>query len=505
MGYDLAWADVDRAAHLARAAEEEKAEAAGAAQHAAPPPAALPGAPPLPLPDLSRLTVPAATRAAEQAARATLALLRRDDAVDCTLGNPALGAGSCPLREWLSPAQEAAWAQPPMQPPVHAWPGERGLSVLVKRARELQALMENITACKDYCMALDLHCARGRCGLPSHLDLELPLSHLPQLQRLKLTYGALDRHLAPLPGLAPPLPEELLPAMPDEDEPPAITPPLTASPDTLVLGMQPSDLASLARCLRHTESLLVLDLQGNSLSDAMAPALCAALARNATLTTLNLSHNCLGGGAWAALARLLTPGSSACPPITRLSLANNAGDASGAAALAAALGARSTLQHLDCSMNTLGDAGCAALLRAAGGHPSLEHLGLAYCGAGSASGAEVLQLLGGGSSSSSSCCSSKGLVHLDVSGNVWGEPVGEGSSGEAPKGGTAAAAGAAAGAALVEQLGAALAARGAGSRLQHLDVRPCAESPALSAALRDNRLRAKALLQPARGIAGLRA
>jgi hypothetical protein len=75
--------------------------------------------------------------------------------------------------------------------------------------------------------------------------------------------------------------------MPDEDEPPAITPPLTASPDTLVLGMQPSDLASLARCLRHTDSLLVLDLQGNSLSDAMAPALCAALARNATLTTLS--------------------------------------------------------------------------------------------------------------------------------------------------------------------------------------------------------------------------
>ena len=503
MGYDLAWADVDRAAHLARAAEEERAEAAGAAQHAAP--AAAPPGAPLPLPDLSRLTVPAATRAAELAARATLALLRRDDAVDSTLGNPAMGAGSCPLREWLSPAAEAAWAQPPTQPPVHAWPAERGLSVLVKRARELQTLMENITACKDYCMALDLHCAGGGCGLPSHLDLELPLSHLPQLQRLKLSYGALDRSLAPLPGLAPPLPEELLPAMPDEDEPPAITPPLTLAPDAMVLGMQPSDLASLSRCLRHTDSLLVLDLQGNSLSDAMAPALCAALARNATLTTLNLSHNSLGGGAWAALARLLTPGSSACPPITHLSLTNNAGDAAGAAALGAALGARGTLLHLDCSMNTLGDAGCAALLRAAAGHPCLEHLGLAYCGAGSASGAEVLRLVAGGSSSSSS--SSKGLVHLDVSGNVWGEPVGEvgQGSGEAPKGGAAAAAGAAAGAALVEQLGAALAARGADSRLQHLDVRPCADCPALSAALRDNRLRAKALLQPARGLAGLRA
>ena len=479
-GYDAAWVDIDRAAHVAKllkgegdpkhaagAAGAGAGAGAGAAAGAAGAAAAADGGP-----DFDGMLSSPAARAAETARAALVATYRRDDPVDCAVD--AQG-GHWPLREWVSPAAAAVYDKGGF------WPLARGTSVLVRRALELQLLLDDVAACENHVFGLELVGEAGGCGVPSHLNLELLLTRLPNLAHLSLRYGALERGVAPVPGFSAPLPEEAAGAVTaDGEAPKAIT--AEPSPPGVVYGMLPSDLTSLCRCLGAASCTLVsLTLARCALDDALVLQLAQALTGNATLAALDLSHNRIGGGGAATLARLLLCGTgdardgpAGAPlhgnkmgaPLTSLCLANNRCDARGAAALAAAVAAKPAFSLLDVRLNPLGDAGAAALLRCAAGHPSLAALNLAGTALGE-----------GAAAAAAAAVATPGtrLRALDLSANKLG-------AGDV--------------AALADAVVAARASRA--SALCKLDVRPAEAPVAMEDALRENAAEAEG--SPASGV-----
>ncbi len=380
-GCDVAWADLDRAKLL-------KGEPAAAAPAAAAAAAGGEG------PDFEALLASPAARA-EAAARAALVVTyRRDDPVDCAV--ELSGGGHWPLREWVPPVCAAAYDRGGF------WPSARGPSVLSKRALELQALLDDVAACENEVFCLELVGEAGGCGLPSHLNLELLLSRLPNLARLTLCYGALERGVAPVAGFEAPLLEEAPGAVTaDGDAPTALSSAEPSSPGA-VYGMLPPDITALCKCLGATSTLVHLSLARCAIDDAAVALLAAALTGNATLVSLDLSHNRVTGAGAATLAQLLLCGTGASgegaagaplsakrqgPPLTALLLANNRCDARGAAALAAAVAAKAAFSQLSLRLNPIGDAGAAALLTAAAGHRWLAHLNLAGTALGEAAAA----------------------------------------------------------------------------------------------------------------------
>jgi hypothetical protein len=393
-GLATAWVGEDRAAHLAAAksaADAEEKAAAAAAETAR-----ATGI------DES-LTQPPHVVVAQRARRALLAAARRDDVFDAGVHEAALNEMG-PLREWLSPAASAEWAR------TGALPGARGDSVLAKRARELQTLLDRVAACEDYVFSLSLVGGGYAGGLPSHLELDLVLSRLPNVSRLEVMYGALDRDAAPVRGYAPPLRDEEDAAGGGGDAPPS---PPTTPPDAVVVGMLADDLPPLVRGLRGLDSLTTLVLSHNGLGDDLGVALATRLVGCASLTTLDVSHNALGDaalGAFAALLRRDAAGGGGGPALSTLLVAGNSGGAAAGNALAAALAGAPWLVHLDASLNQLGDGGGAAILRAAALHAGLERLALAGVGLGDASVAATVALVSTPHSR---------LRALDVSVNAW--------------------------------------------------------------------------------------
>ncbi len=397
-GLATAWVGEDRAAHLAAAKSaadaEEKAAAAAAEM------ARATGI------DES-LTQPPHVVVEQRARRALLAAVRRDDVFDAGVHEAALNEMG-PLREWLSPAASAEWAR------TGALPAARGDSVLAKRARELQTLLDRVAACEDYVFSLSLVGGGYAGGLPSHLELDLILSRLPNVTRLEVMYGALDRDVAPVRGYAPPLREEDA-AGGDAPSSPTHSSSM-APPDAVVLGMLADDLPPLVRSLRALDSLTTLVLSHNGLGDDLGVALATKLIGCTSLTTLDVSHNALGDAALGALAALLRRQSNSAaaagggPALSTLLVAGNSGGAAAGCALAAALADAPWLVHLDASLNQLGDVGGAALLRAAALHAGLERLALAGVGLGDESLAAAVALVSTPHSR---------LRALDVSVNAW--------------------------------------------------------------------------------------
>ena len=384
----------DRAAHLAAAkasAEAEEKAAAAAAEAAR-----STGID-------ENLTLPPHVIVEQRTRRALLAAVRRDDVFDAAVPEaPLIETG--PLREWLSPAASDEWTR------RGVLPVERGDSVLVKRARELQTLLDRVAACEDHVFSLSLVGGGYAGGLPSHLDLELILSRLPNVMRLEVMYGTLDRDVAPVAGYAPPFAEEVLAAASGDADSLVVTPPQTTPPDAVVLGMLPDDLPPLARALRALDSLTTLVLSHNGLSDGLGASLAAKLAACASLTSLDISHNNLGDPGIEAFAALLGRPHDAGPALSTLIVAGNSGGAAAGGALAAAMSSAPWLVHLDASLNPLGDVGGAALLRSAAVHAGLERLVIAGAGLGEASVAAAIALISTPNSR---------LRALDVSVNAW--------------------------------------------------------------------------------------
>lgn len=230
----------------------------------------------------------------------------------------------------------------------------RGESILVLRARELQVVLDRIAACEDHVFSLTLS------QLPSHMDLELVLSRLPNLTALSLTYG-MHR--------------------------------IGMRYDRGLFGMRPADAESLARSIAITDSLTSLSLPSNGIDDSLLLLLMTGLLSNQTLTHLDLSHNAITSAGVQLLAKLLR---GPCV-LASLSLADNRADERAGRFLGKALRGNVSLTELNLRLNSLGDAGGAALLEAlaeggAGGGCALTSLNLSsnHCGAATAAALAAL-------------------------------------------------------------------------------------------------------------------
>jgi hypothetical protein len=329
-----AWAAIDKNAHLAACAAEE------AAANAPPPPPPAEGeavsiqAPP------SLLAVPYSIAAGKARDLALKAAQRAEDAFDCKVE----GAG---LREFVEPEALSNWKV------TTAWPPHelRGDSILTTRARELQTLLDRIQSCEDHVFHLVIP------ELPSHLDLELVTSRLPNLTSLDLTYA-----------------------------PKTLGMRLDSNSSKTLLKMQMSDAEAIARCLKTQDTILTsLSLHANSIDDALVAVLMQGLLANRTITHLDLSHNLIGDTGVALIARMLRAGAAHCV-LSSLRLADNHFGAPSAAALGSALARPdSIMSHLDLRMNLIGDEGGLALIQGLiEGYSSttLISLNLSNCGIG---------------------------------------------------------------------------------------------------------------------------
>lgn len=320
------------------------------------------------------------------------------------------------LREFVPPDALAEWRRtglwPPQEEAAAAGGGTdgggtagRGESILVIRARELQLVLDRLSACEDHVFSLALS------QLPSHMDLELICSRLPNLTALSLTYG-MHR--------------------------------IGMRYDRGLFGMRPADAESLARSITITDSLTSLALPSNGIDDALLLLLMTGLLANQTLTHLDLSHNAITSAGVQLVAKLLR---GPCV-LASLSLADNRADERAGRFLGKALRGNLSLTELNLRLNGLGDAGAAALLEClaepnAGGC-ALTTLNLSSNHCGSATAAALASLLtataaaaaapsaGGGSSGMAAAASAGAapaaappppcnLASIDLSGNALTE------------------------------------------------------------------------------------
>jgi hypothetical protein len=387
-GGGYAWAAIDKKAHLAacEAAEAAAAKAAageadkkegegeGAAGGIATPP--------------SLLAVPYSVAAAKAREDALLAAQRLEDACDCRVEGVA-------LREFVSPDALATWKASSAWPPQ----AQRGDSVLTARARELQTLLDRVQSCEDHVFRLALR------EFPSHLDLELVTSRLPNLTALEVCYATKRVGMR-----------------------------VDSASMRTASGMLPADAEAVARCLKAQDSILTsLALPANAVDDGLLALLLQGLLANRTVTHLDLGHNLVTCAGAALLARLLRSGAGNCV-LTSLRLADNRIAARGARELGAALRRPdAALAHLDLRLNALTDAGGAALLDGVaegGALRTLTSLNLSNCALGPLSAAAFARVL-----AAPGCA----LVQADLSANAF-------SDADAAAVGAAVAAAAAAGA-----------------------------------------------------------
>ena len=233
-------------------------------------------------------------------------------------------------------------------------------------------LLAEVEACKPFVHTLVLK------ELLSHLDLSDLLFDFPHLQTLQLKYGARE---------------------------------LAMDFDKSLFGMSLADCVSLSKLMAHTGSITTLALGENLLGDEGVMLLMAGLhpAANATLTSLDLSHNKITDIGARRIAQLLdggmsqaTPASSRLPPsadglagtvLLSLNLSDNHIGAGGAAAFGAALSNNRGLRKLNLSLNGLGDEGGAALLAGGTQHTALRELVLSSAELGPESGEALLNLV----------------------------------------------------------------------------------------------------------------
>lgn len=164
-------------------------------------------------------------------------------------------------------------------------------------------------------------------------------------------------------------------------------------------GMLLGDCRALAKALECAETLAVLTLASNRLNDDKTRMLASGLARNLSVTRLDLSRNDIACAGAEAVAALLTKRSA----LSFLELGDNDIGARGAAALARAVarGAASrALQHLSLRRNRrVGDEGGAAIAdaladaSARGEKLTLRTLDLSACGVGARTAAALARLL----------------------------------------------------------------------------------------------------------------
>lgn len=175
--------------------------------------------------------------------------------------------------------------------------------------------------------------------------------------------------------------------------------------------MKLTDVTSLAKACRLTETLTILSLPGNLLDDPAVRILATGLADNSTVTALDLSHNKIADRGVKAIARLLDGPSV----LMSLNLADNAVHADGGRYVGRGLRGNCSLQHLNLRLNRLGDEGGRMLLDGALDNQTLLSLNLS-CNALDFSSAQAACAV--------LATDQSGLRSLDLSGNLLSEEAG---------------------------------------------------------------------------------
>ena len=167
------------------------------------------------------------------------------------------------------------------------------------------------------------------------------------------------------------------------------------------------EVVSLFKAFSVNSSLTTLDLSGNCIGVSEGACLSQALAVNSSLTNLDLSENRIGDSGAASLSKALKVNSS----LTNLNLSENRIGYSGAASLSQALAVNSSLTNLDLHGNSIGDSGAASLSQALAVNSSLTNLDLSLNSIGDSGAASLSQALAVNSS----------LTNLNLSGNSIGD------------------------------------------------------------------------------------
>lgn len=175
--------------------------------------------------------------------------------------------------------------------------------------------------------------------------------------------------------------------------------------------MKLSDVTSLAKACRVTETLTILSLPNNLLDDPAIRILAAGLADNSTVTALDLSHNKIADRGAKAIAKLLDGPSV----IMALNLADNALHADGGRYLGRGLRGNCSLEHLNLRLNRLGDEGGRLLLDGALNNETLISLNLSCNALDFTAAQAACQVL---------ATQRSGLRSLDLSGNLLSEEAG---------------------------------------------------------------------------------
>jgi len=236
---------------------------------------------------------------------------------------------------------------------------------------DTEELTRTLAVSKDYVFSLRIK------QFLSHLDMEMLFQNVPTLCNLDMTFGVKE---------------------------------IGMEYERSLFGMKMSDVTSLAKALRVTETLTILSLPCNLLDDNTMRILATGLTDNSTITSLDLSHNKIADRGVKAIAKLLN---DRCVIIS-LNLSDNHVHADGGKYFGRALKQNSSLETLNLRLNRLGDEGGKMLLEGMGDNSSLTHLNLSC----NALDHESAQQLGFIVSSSSS------LQTLDLSGNVLSEDAG---------------------------------------------------------------------------------
>jgi len=236
---------------------------------------------------------------------------------------------------------------------------------------DTEELTRTLAVSKDYVFSLRIK------QFLSHLDMEMLFQNVPTLCNLDMTFGVKE---------------------------------IGMEYERSLFGMKMSDVTSLAKALRVTETLTILSLPCNLLDDNTMRILATGLQDNSTITSLDLSHNKIADRGVKAIAKLLN---DRCVIIS-LNLSDNHVHADGGKYFGRALKQNSSLETLNLRLNRLGDEGGKMLLEGMMDNATLTHLNLSC----NALDHESAQQLGFIVSSSSS------IQTLDLSGNVLSEDAG---------------------------------------------------------------------------------
>lgn len=264
------------------------------------------------------------------------------------------------LKEFLTPAQVAEFML------TGRWPAARQPCVLCLRAEQLSRLVFRMEAAEDVVFSLRLR------QLPSHLDLEIPFSRLPNLSELDLTYGITR---------------------------------VGMRYDRALLGLKMNDAMSIAKCTKATQTLTSLALQANMITDKVLSSLLEGLSANRTVTHLDLSHNEITARGVRELCGCLGPDSV----VMSLDLSDNQIHSDGGKYLGRALRRNLSLVDVSLRLNAIDERGSRLLMEGVRRSESLTSLNLASN-----------EVRGDGVSALAECLRDAGslLAAVDLSGNL---------------------------------------------------------------------------------------